>query len=720
MQVHLLSRWQSLDFAAEAAREREDATTSPVATRADEDGAAALPAAARVPEEVEELEEPLPAEELPAEVEEPLPAYRLPAEDDEAAPDTASSTAGIGGAAQLASGSLSPLAALCEPASPSRFSRAPEEVAAAAAASLHDRTAREIDGMERVYVLRRGQSTASAAAEHPTAEHPTAEHPAQVLRLHHGRALMTQWAEGWPPRPMAANRSAAVAVAAVPLRAQVSRGLIHRLAADRRQYVRCGRWRAEGRTLLLQWDAPQPTATVELLCRVDRRDGSHAYESVNASVGSDAAAALDGVQVAGRAAALSTATSLTPLLPPAALPPEPAAAAAVGVRFWLHDEPLLWWRPLLQCTPAWDEGLDSQNAAEVWLLDQLLVHPERTMAWQEASIIVLPMLPKTSVQASACLGTDHATRLERALAAMARHPAYARHHGHDHVLLFNYWDAWGTLGGLDSRGALVPTHRALANVSLGWHETHDAAWGLANHRHVGKCQVALPYVETPECARRTAAELQAVERSAPLYFGGAAADFDTEPGSAKCPNVAQHAIAVRGALLAPTLAAALPGAALHRVPHNLRACNGSAACEGRRKATAAVHYAQSRLCAVAAGDTPSTGRLFDAIACLCVPLVLVDDLQLPFPHATGAPAAADYGIRVPEATFLADPAAAVRAALSAPERVRLERTLVATREALAYRTRRSRVATFALRELWASCVQKVHSSARPRDKVAKC
>ena len=31
-----------------------------------------------------------------------------------------------------------------------------------------------------------------------------------------------------------------------------------------------------------------------------------------------------------------------------------------------------------------------------------------------------------------------------------------------------------------------------------------------------------------------------------------------------------------------------------------------------------------------AGDTPSTGRLYDAISCLCVPLIVVDDLELPF------------------------------------------------------------------------------------------
>ena len=117
--------------------------------------------------------------------------------------------------------------------------------------------------------------------------------------------------------------------------------------------------------------------------------------------------------------------------------------------------------------------------------------------------------------------------------------------GHDHLLLFNYWDAWGALG---ARGSAV--HAALANVSLGWHETHDAAWGMANHRHVGKCQLALPYVESAHCAMRAASDLLAAKRPVPLFFSGAIADFDTQSGSGACPHVARHTMEVRQAFVA--------------------------------------------------------------------------------------------------------------------------------------------------------------------------
>jgi hypothetical protein len=128
--------------------------------------------------------------------------------------------------------------------------------------------------------------------------------------------------------------------------------------------------------------------------------------------------------------------------------------------------------------------MESQNSAEVWLLLQLLVHPNRTRNWHDASVVILPLLPKTSLRAGDCLGRTHAQRLSSALGTMRRHPAYRRKWGHDHLLLFNHWDAWASFGPRHSSA-----YSSLANVSLGWHETQDAAWGMANHRHVGKCQV---------------------------------------------------------------------------------------------------------------------------------------------------------------------------------------------------------------------------------------
>ena len=69
---------------------------------------------------------------------------------------------------------------------------------------------------------------------------------------------------------------------------------------------------------------------------------------------------------------------------------------------------------------------------------------------------------------------------------------------------------------------------------------------------------------------------------------------------------------------------------------------------------------RSRFCAVAAGDTPTSGRLYDAIACLCVPLVINDDLQLPFPATKPIPPPA-FGVRISESEFLSNPQRAAAA-----------------------------------------------------------
>ena len=209
------------------------------------------------------------------------------------------------------------------------------------------------------------------------------------------------------------------------------RGVAFKLV-ERTRFEMAGRWEAYGRALLVQWlPPPSPTPPAvqaarggekeeeegeegerwevtltpsppppppspppapprsQLYCRVDRADGAHTYVPVvgGANTGGDAAT-----------------EELAPLLPPqASMPPSASDLSAhsgyLPFKFWIHDSPSLWWLPLLQCTPDWDIGLDSQNTAEVWLLLQLLTHPNRTHSWKDASVIILPLLPKTSLHA---------------------------------------------------------------------------------------------------------------------------------------------------------------------------------------------------------------------------------------------------------------------------------------------------------------------------------
>lgn len=55
---------------------------------------------------------------------------------------------------------------------------------------------------------------------------------------------------------------------------------------------------------------------------------------------------------------------------------------------------------------------------------------------------------------------------------------------------------------------------------------------------------------------------------------------------------------------------------------------GSVRRNGVKKA--GIGMAASKFCLNIAGDTPSSNRLFDAIATHCVPVIISDDIELPF------------------------------------------------------------------------------------------
>lgn len=55
---------------------------------------------------------------------------------------------------------------------------------------------------------------------------------------------------------------------------------------------------------------------------------------------------------------------------------------------------------------------------------------------------------------------------------------------------------------------------------------------------------------------------------------------------------------------------------------------GSVQKDGIKKATQGMH--SSKFCLNIAGDTPSSNRLFDAIASHCVPVIISDEIELPY------------------------------------------------------------------------------------------
>jgi len=56
--------------------------------------------------------------------------------------------------------------------------------------------------------------------------------------------------------------------------------------------------------------------------------------------------------------------------------------------------------------------------------------------------------------------------------------------------------------------------------------------------------------------------------------------------------------------------------------------SGNTQRDGIRKATEGMRF--SKFCLNIAGDTPSSNRLFDAIASHCVPVIISDEIELPY------------------------------------------------------------------------------------------
>lgn len=56
--------------------------------------------------------------------------------------------------------------------------------------------------------------------------------------------------------------------------------------------------------------------------------------------------------------------------------------------------------------------------------------------------------------------------------------------------------------------------------------------------------------------------------------------------------------------------------------------HGTQSRENRRAATKGMHT--SKFCLNPAGDTPSACRLFDSIVSLCIPVIVSDNIELPF------------------------------------------------------------------------------------------
>lgn len=355
--------------------------------------------------------------------------------------------------------------------------------------------------------------------------------------------------------------------------------------------------------------------------------------------------------------------------------------------FFIYEDPAFDHSSLIECIPGW--MLDDQ-AAEVPMLQLLQSHPARVLEPASASLFVLPIFPYVSYLAEKCGGLSHDERMQQAGTALENSIWYRRNLGADHLLVTNTF----RLNTLRSFRGL------LTRATVAWFESPTAPRrgpGRLAAAAFWRCTIVIPYLATPFCRQQLATR-------------------PTHPCTATSANK-QNSVFFQGSMSAaaairrhiPSLSS-IPGARIVEVPRwSMNTTTNGETCERSTSATCAtkLEFARRMLCSefclIPRGDTPTSSRMYSAIACGCVPLILSDDFihHLPFTHRV------NYSFLqfVPERDFFRDAVGAVQSRMDIlrPQLPTLRRLMRGSARDLLFDEEGSRVAANMLAEYAHSC-----------------
>ena len=333
--------------------------------------------------------------------------------------------------------------------------------------------------------------------------------------------------------------------------------------------------------------------------------------------------------------------------------------AAAALRFYIYPDAAYDFSAVLECHPSW---IFDDQAAEVAMLNLLRRHPSRVNDPDKASLFVVPLLPYVSNAAGECMGESHEKRMSRAVVALRHSPYFKRRYGHDHVLITNTFRV-KTFGFW-----LKPL---LGNSTVAWFEqpllpSGERRKGVLYSLAFWRCTVLIPYLANPFCTwqreaapeetrrlQSSASAVRAKRRARPagsVFFQGS---------WAAAHNLRRHFSTLQS----------LPGAHVHEVPRecNLAENASQPMCVAARLRSTRLHTARGMLshefCLIPRGDTPTSGRLFAALACRCVPVIISNRFvdHLPFAARGGYD---QWTVTVPEGEFLRTPREAIERAIS--------------------------------------------------------
>ena len=263
------------------------------------------------------------------------------------------------------------------------------------------------------------------------------------------------------------------------------------------------------------------------------------------------------------------------------------------------------WPQNVSALPRYPGGLYQQHSPEYWLISDLLTSdmPDRVSPctafrvrrWQEADVILVPFFASLSYNKYSRVAEQGAKKMDKNQELQVKlhsflrsQPAWRASNGVNHVLVIHH------------PNSMVYKREQFQRVMFVVADFGRYAEEVANLRK----DVVAPYkhvIPNFDEDVKSAASFDA--RPTLIFFQGAI-------------------VRKEGGIIRQHLYELL------RTEPDVVFATGATTSEGIRSATAGMR--QSKFCLHLAGDTPSSNRLFDAVASHCVPLIISDDIELPF------------------------------------------------------------------------------------------
>jgi hypothetical protein len=262
------------------------------------------------------------------------------------------------------------------------------------------------------------------------------------------------------------------------------------------------------------------------------------------------------------------------------------------------------WPRNVSALPKYPGGLYQQHSPEYWLISDVLTSdmPDRTSPctafrvrrWQDADVMLVPFFASLSYNKysrpaveSRKLDMNQALQV-KLLAYLRAQPAWRAANGEDHVVVIHH------------PNSMVYRREQFRSVMFVVADFGRYGAEVANMRK----DVVAPYKHV-------------------------IADFDEDVESAASFRARRTLLFFQGAIVRKEggIIRQQLYELLHAEPDVVFA-TGATTNAGIR--SAAVGMRQSKFCLHLAGDTPSSNRLFDAVASHCVPLIISDEIELPF------------------------------------------------------------------------------------------